>query len=96
MLILTRKIGEAINIGDDIRVIVIGIQDHQANLGIVAPRTIKVYREEVYQKAQRQRVSAKLTGKNERKSCDHHRRDQRDKRTNRIKNSEENMPCLIQ
>lgn len=52
MLILTRKLGESINIGDDIRVSVLGIRGRQVRLGIDAPDTVVVHREEIYVKIQ--------------------------------------------
>ena len=48
MLILTRKVNEAIIIGDDIRVSLIEIRGDQIRIGVNAPKNIKVYREEVY------------------------------------------------
>jgi carbon storage regulator len=51
MLILTRKVGEAIIIGDDVEVVVLGINEYgQAKLGINAPRSVSVHREEVHKK----------------------------------------------
>ena len=51
MLILTRKVGEAIIIGDDVEVVVIGINEYgQAKLGINAPRSVSVHREEIHKK----------------------------------------------
>jgi carbon storage regulator len=48
MLILTRKLGESVTIGDQIRVTVIGIKGHQVKLGIEAPAEMMIYREEIY------------------------------------------------
>jgi carbon storage regulator len=48
MLILTRKQGESITIGDDIVVTVIGVSGNQIRLGIQAPREVRVLREEIY------------------------------------------------
>jgi carbon storage regulator len=48
MLILTRKLAEALRIGDDISVTVLGIQGNQVRLGITAPRSIPVHREEIH------------------------------------------------
>jgi len=48
MLILTRRIGETIRIGEDISVTVISIQAHQIRLGIQAPKSVPVHREEIY------------------------------------------------
>jgi len=50
MLILTRKIGENITIGDSIKVYVIDIKGKQVRLGIEAPIDTAIYREEIYQK----------------------------------------------
>lgn len=50
MLILTRRIGETIVIGDDIKVTVLTVNGNQARIGIEAPRTVGVHREEVYQR----------------------------------------------
>ncbi len=49
MLALTRKRGDSIIIGDNIEVIVLGIQGEQVKLGIVAPREISVHRKEIYE-----------------------------------------------
>ncbi|WP_290654463.1 carbon storage regulator CsrA [Idiomarina sp.] len=52
MLLLTRKPGETINIGNNITVTVIGVKDNQVKLGINAPDDVKVYREEIYLRIQ--------------------------------------------
>lgn len=52
MLILTRKLGESITIGDDIKVSVLGVHGRQVRLGIEAPPHIVVHREEIYVKVQ--------------------------------------------
>ncbi|MGN7381503.1 carbon storage regulator CsrA [Paenibacillus sp. SAFN-117] len=48
MLVLTRKPGESIMLGDDIELTVIGIEGEQIKLGISAPKAINIYRKEVY------------------------------------------------
>jgi carbon storage regulator len=48
MLILTRSIGQKINIGNDVSITVLGIQGNQVRIGIEAPREVSVHREEVY------------------------------------------------
>ncbi|MDY0389118.1 MAG: carbon storage regulator CsrA [Methanolobus sp.] len=52
MLILTRSQGETIHIGDDIQITVLGINGGQVRLGIDAPVSIEVHREEIYQRIQ--------------------------------------------
>lgn len=52
MLILTRKLGESITIGDSIKVSVLGIRGRQVRLGIEAPENVVVHREEIYVKIQ--------------------------------------------
>jgi len=52
MLILTRKVGEVIAIGDDVQVYVVDIKGSQVKLGIRAPRNIEVHREEIYLRIQ--------------------------------------------
>lgn len=58
MLALTRKKGESIVISDDIEVVIIGIQGDQVKLGIEAPRSISIYRKEIYDQIQQQNKDA--------------------------------------
>lgn len=58
MLVLTRKVGESIRIGDDIEVIVTAIEQNKVKIGIRSPRHIPVYREELYQKIQEDNLEA--------------------------------------
>ena len=58
MLVLARKVNESIIIGDQIEISVIDIRGEQVKLGIKAPSTIKVYREEVYRAIQQENLAA--------------------------------------
>ena len=58
MLVLTRKVGERINIGDDIIVRVIEVNRGNVRIGIDAPGTVSIYRQEVYEKIQEQNLLA--------------------------------------
>jgi len=58
MLLLTRKPGETINIGNNITVTVIGVKDNQVKLGINAPDDVGVYREEIYLRIQEEQSTS--------------------------------------
>jgi len=57
MLILTRRIGETLMIGDEVTVTVLGVKGNQVRLGVNAPRDVAVHREEIYDKINQQNGS---------------------------------------
>lgn len=52
MLVLTRRIGETLCIGDDVKVTVLGVKGNQVRLGVKAPKDVVVHREEIYKRIQ--------------------------------------------
>lgn len=52
MLVLTRKAGEAVTIGDQIRIRVVEVKGNQVRLGIEAPQDLRIYRQEIYLQVQ--------------------------------------------
>ncbi len=56
MLILTRKEGETIIIGDDVTLTIFSIKGHQVRIGINAPKEVSVHREEIYQRIQKDKL----------------------------------------
>ena len=52
MLILTRKVGESLVIGDDVSIVVLGVKGNQVRIGVDAPKSVSVHREEIYNKMQ--------------------------------------------
>ena len=50
MLILTRRVGETVVIGDDVDVTVLGVKGNQVRIGVKAPRSVSVHREEIYKR----------------------------------------------
>lgn len=50
MLILTRRVGETLMVGDEIQVTVLGVKGNQVRIGVNAPKSVSVHREEIYQR----------------------------------------------
>ena len=52
MLILTRRVGESLMIGDEVKVTVLGVKGNQVRIGVNAPKDVSVHREEIYERIQ--------------------------------------------
>ena len=70
MLILTRRVGETLVIGDDVTVTVLGVRGNQVRLGVNAPKDVAVHREEIYQRIQNEKDSVNSTENDENSDID--------------------------
>ena len=62
MLILTRRVGETLMVGDDVTVTVLGVKGNQVRIGVNAPKDVPVHREEIYQRIQKEKSEAQQSG----------------------------------
>jgi carbon storage regulator len=62
MLILSRRIGETMRIGDEIEVVVLGVRGNQVRLGVKAPKDVSVHRQEIYERIQKEKQMAAEAG----------------------------------
>lgn len=62
MLILTRRVGETVMIGNDVTVTVLGVKGNQVRIGINAPKDVAVHREEIYERIKREQQQGEAQG----------------------------------
>ena len=63
MLILTRRVGETLMIGDQVTVTVLGVKGNQVRIGITAPKDVAVHREEIFKRISKDALSEPASGK---------------------------------
>jgi len=61
MLILTRRVGETLMIGDDVTVTVLGVKGNQVRVGVSAPKEVSVHREEIYERIKQEQKTYQVT-----------------------------------
>ncbi len=71
MLILTRRVGETVMIGDEVTVVVLGVKGNQVRMGINAPRTVAVHREEIFERIKHEARDDDFAATSEPKNSDH-------------------------
>jgi carbon storage regulator len=62
MLILTRRTGETVMIGNDVTLTVLGVKGNQVRIGINAPKSVPVHREEIYERIKREQAGGEVNG----------------------------------
>jgi carbon storage regulator len=61
MLILTRRVGESVMVGNDVTVTIVGVKGTQIRIGINAPKDVTVHRKEIYERIRRDQLPVRLT-----------------------------------